>query len=136
MIAAMVLGAAAGSVVAATGPRTVEVRRWSPQRMHWFLVWDDVWERAEQAKKDGIAVTPDWVRAQVAEFVKSSEYGHKDEDDPRPDPIEQDSPGNYSVRTVGKRVYLAPVNDMGQEIGVGFDCEECGIEMTATTVDR
>jgi len=116
LVFVLVLGCAAAIVTAATGPRSIEVTRWRPYRVEWFSIVSLLWERSEAAKKAGEAVTIDWVRAEVKRILESGEVIHEDPEFPAPRPIEEDSPGNYTLREVPGGVALVPVNELGQEM--------------------
>ncbi|MCC6676602.1 MAG: DUF2330 domain-containing protein [Phycisphaerales bacterium] len=117
MAGALVVGGATGLMMAATGPRAVAVQRWRPYRVEWYWgFYGPLWERSEAAKKAGEAVTIDWVRAEVKRILESGEIIYEDPEFPTPLPIEEDSPGNYTLREVPGGVALVPVNELGQEM--------------------
>lgn len=116
MAGALVVGAMTGGVMAAIGPRTVEVRMWR-YRLAWSEVRYWLWERSEAAKKSGDSVTMDWVRAEIKRILESREAIYGRDASNAPLPIEEDSPGNYTLREVPGAVALVPVNELGQEIG-------------------
>lgn len=118
ILGAFAIGAATGLVTAATGPRTVEVGRWRPYRVEWFSIGSLLWERSAAAKKAGEVVTIDWVRAEVKRILESGEVIHEDPEFPAPLPIEEDSPGNYTLREVPGGLALVPVSELGQEMNV------------------
>lgn len=127
LLGVLVLSGVAGMAVAAA-PRTVEVKRWRPVVVEWSALWNEAWSRAEERKKKGEAVTTEWLRGEVAALLAGDEYRFVDKEDLKPAPREEDSPGNYTLRVVGKDVYLVPVNDGGQQIddmnfGTGMSIE-------------
>lgn len=131
MAVAGVAGVLSGALAAATGPRTVEAGRWRPYHLRWDEVRSRLWERSEAAKQAGEAVTIDWVRAEVARILESGDVINGSTASPALQPIEEDSPGNYTLREVPGGLAIVPVNELGQEIsesgaGQGLLCIELG----------
>lgn len=124
-VAAMMLalGCAAGVVTAAAGPRTVETERLRPYRMDWFGVINAVWKQADVAAAEQRPVTIDWVREEVKRQIESGEHSSAGRNERPWRPIEEDSPGNYTLREVKGGVVVVPVNELGQELdeqGIDF----------------